>query len=39
MEDDAFGDDPTRFDKVGVAMGEERVPSAVLRVELEGKCG
>lgn len=37
MEDEAFGDEATRFGEVGVPMGEERVSSAVLRVELEGK--
>lgn len=37
MEEEALGDAATRFDEVGVSLGEERVPSAVLRVELEGR--
>ena len=37
-EDEALGDEATRFGEVGVPIGEERVPSAVLRVELEGQA-
>ena len=39
LEEEALGDAATRFDEVGVPMGDERVSSAVLRVELEGRRG
>ncbi len=39
MEDEVLGDAATRFGEVGVPMGEERVASAVLKVELDGRRG
>lgn len=39
MEDDTLGDAAVRDDEAGVPMGEERVQSAVLRVELDGRRG
>lgn len=37
MEEEVLGGAVTRFGEVGVPVGEERVASAVLKVELDGK--
>ncbi|MDS9467608.1 BrnA antitoxin family protein [Paracoccus sp. MBLB3053] len=39
MEEEVLGDEATGWDEAGVPLGEERVSSAVRRVELDGKRG
>ena len=39
MEEEVLGDAVTRFGEPGVPVGDERVASAVLKVELDGKKG